>query len=255
MEPTIGVVIPAYQPDINRLTEYVYTLNNHLRSSEIRIEIDAPAKRTVNQLADVPATVNVASCRRGKGAAITAGFEALSTDVLSFADADGATPAPEIVSIVKKVTNGGADLAVGSRRHPDANIISHQTFARRRLGNGFAWLARRLLSAKLYDYQCGAKAISAESWERVRGYLCEPGFAWDIELTAFAGAINLNVVEVPIRWEDKPGSTVSPIKDSATLFEALLITRHRTKQLKNEYFHTTIARYQNEPEPLIKRDK
>jgi glycosyltransferase involved in cell wall biosynthesis len=255
MSSTVGIVVPAYRPDIDQLRTYLQTLQETLAPASIVVEIDTPTDGVRDRLHSLPAQVHTVPYRRGKGAAITAGFESLETDVLAFADADGSTPAAELAKVVAAVETGGADLAVGSRRHPDAEIASHQTFARRFLGDAFAWLAGTLLSVSLYDYQCGAKAIDAESWAQVRTHLYESGFAWDVELIAIAGALGLRVEEVPIRWEDQPGSTVSPIGDSLALLKALLATRHRAKRLSDNPLHTAIAAHRDDPTALVERDR
>ncbi|SDJ21814.1 Glycosyl transferase family 2 [Halovenus aranensis] len=251
MAPTLGLVIPAYQPDIEQLSTYVDALIGGLGPETVRIELDAASEQIVDQLADLPAEVSAVPYRRGKGAAITAGFEALDTDVFAFADADGATPAPELVRVVEAVQTGSADLAVGSRRHPESTVATHQTFARRRLGDTFAWLARRLLAVDLHDYQCGAKALTRSAWRQIRGHLYEPGFAWDIELIAMAGAMGLSVEEVPIEWHDRPNSTVSPVRDSFRLARALFGARHRAKQVSDNPLHTAIAQRRDQPTALV----
>ncbi|WP_324758752.1 glycosyltransferase [Haloarcula sp. GH36] len=255
MSPTVGVVVPAYRPDVAQLRRYVQAIDDTLSPTTILVELDAPKSGVLEKLTDLPARVESVPYRRGKGAAITAGFERLETDVLAFADADGSTPAESLQAVVDPVVQGSADLSVGSRRHPDATVASHQTRARRFLGDGFAWLAGQLLSVRLYDYQCGAKAMDAEAWERVRVHLYEPGFAWDVELVAMAGALDLRVTEVPIEWEDQPGSTVSPVRTSIALFRALLASRHRAKQLRDSTLHTAIAARREEPTALVKRDR
>ncbi|MFC6973967.1 glycosyltransferase [Halomicroarcula sp. GCM10025709] len=255
MSPTVGVVVPAYRPDVAQLRRYVQAIDDTLSPTTILVELDAPKRGVPERLADLPARVESVPYRRGKGAAITAGFERLETDILVFADADGSTPVESLQAVVDPVLDGSADLSVGSRRHPDATVASHQTRARRFLGDGFAWLAGQLLSVRLYDYQCGAKAIDADAWERVRAHLYEPGFAWDVELVAMAGALDQRVTEVPIEWEDKPGSTVSPVRTSVALFRALLAARHRAKQLRDSTLHTAIAARREEPTALVKRDR
>ncbi|WP_276271507.1 glycosyltransferase [Haloarcula litorea] len=255
MSPSLGVVVPAYRPDVARLRSYVEDVATTLEPDEVVVELDAPEPGVPEQLADLPGRVETVPYRRGKGAAVTGGFESLSTDVLAFADADGSTPADALAEVVDPVRDGDADLGVGSRRHPDAEVLSHQTFARRFLGDGFAWLAGRLLSVSLFDYQCGAKAIDADAWEEVRAHLYEPGFAWDVELVAVAGALDLRVTEVPIVWEDRPGSTVSPVRDSVALLRALLSARHRAKRLRDDRLHTAIASRREEPTALVERDR
>jgi len=255
MSPTVGIVVPAYRPDVPELRRYVTAIVDRLAPAAIVVELDAPETGVPARLDELPASVETVPYRRGKGAAVTAGFETLDTDVLAFADADGSTPVDSLATVSERVRTGEAALAVGSRRHPDATVASHQTFARRFLGDGFAWLAGRLLSVSLFDYQCGAKAITAEGWAQVRSHLYEPGFAWDVELVAIAGALDLRVREVPIRWEDQPGSTVSPIRDSVALFRALLAARHRAKQLRDDRLHTAIAARRDEPTALVERDR
>lgn len=212
MTRTVGVVVPAFRPDVEQLCAYVRAVDERLAPDVIRIELDNPEPGVAERLGTLPATVNAVDRRRGKGAAVTAGFEALETDLLAFADADGATPADSLAAVVAPVRSDEADLAVGSRRHPEATVRSHQTVARRFLGDGFAWIARRLLDAHLHDFQCGAKALTRETWRALRPNLRETGFGWDIELIASAGALDRRIVEVPVVWEDQPGSTVSPVR-------------------------------------------
>ena len=250
MEPSLGIVVPAFRPDVDRLVDYVRELAGRLGPAAVRVELDDPRSRTESRLrsADLPASVVVSAVRtrRGKGAAITDGFEALDTDLLLFVDADGSTPVESVDRILEPLYAGRADVAAGSRRHPESTVTSHQTFARRHLGDGFAWLARRLLDAELYDYQCGAKALTAEWWDHVRGHLYEPGFAWDIELLAIAAALGARVVEVPIEWEDQPGSTVSPVRTALSLARALVVVRHRAKRLGSSRLHDAIAEHRDE---------
>jgi glycosyltransferase involved in cell wall biosynthesis len=254
MQRSVGVVVPAYRPDVERLAEYVSAIAERLDPTAIRIELDVPQPGVVERLSSLPATVATVPYRRGKGRAITTGFEALDTHVLVFADADGSTPVEALASVVRPVLDGEADLAVGSRRHPEAHIARHRTFARRRLGDTFAWLARRLLAPQLFDYQCGAKAISREAWETVREHLYEPGFAWDIELVAIAGALDHRIVEVPIEWHDQPESTVSPVQTSVALARGLLAARHRAALIHENRLHGVIAS-QREEHPLVNVDE
>ncbi|MDZ7746322.1 MAG: glycosyltransferase [Halobacteriales archaeon] len=252
MNRSLGIVLPAYDPDTDRLARYVDTLHETLAPETISVELDAPDEQTRAAVEALPVTLNAVPYRRGKGAAITAGFESLDTDVRCFLDADGSTPAHAAEKIIKRVGDG---LAVGSRRHPDSNVIGHQTVARRFLGDGFAWIARRLLAANLYDYQCGAKAITDEAWDDVRAHLYEPGFAWDIELVAMTAALGYEVREIPIEWEDAPGSTVDPLRTAIDMGRALIAARHRAKRITNSRLHDALAARRDEPVALVEREE
>jgi hypothetical protein len=229
--PSVGIVVPAYRPDPDQLVSYCRALETTVDPDTIRIELDAASDAVRDALAAAPATVNAVDTRRGKGAAITAGFDALDESIRVFADGDGSTPATSIADLIAPITADSADLTAGSRRHPEAVVDGHQTRARRRMGDGFAWLARRVLPVPLHDYQCGAKAIDAETWSAVRPHLYEAGFAWDIELVTVADALGYRVREVPVEWTDQPGSTVEPLTTALELWRALFRSRRRARRL------------------------
>jgi Glycosyl transferase family 2. len=232
-------VIPAYRPDISQLSQFVEALQETVEPAVLRVEIDNPRLGVPAQLARLPADVGTAPTRRGKGAAITDGFDTLETDTLVFADADGAAPPSSVEAVLAPVVSGDTDLAVGSRRHPDATVTTHQTLFRRQMGDVLAWVARRFLPVRLYDYQCGLKAITADAWTEIRTHIGEQGFAWDLELISFAGAVGTQPLEVPIEWHDQPGSTVSPIRAPVEFARALASVRYRA---------STISAGRSEPE-------
>ena len=258
---SVGIVIPAYRPDPTLLADYITTLNKRLSPAAIRIELDGSVSHINHVLADLPETVtaNTVDSRRGKGAAVTDGFEALiandAIDILAFVDADGSTHAESVADLLNPILETDADVSVGSRRHPDATIASHQTIMRRRLGDGFAWLARRLLDVQLYDYQCGAKAVTREAWRKIRTHLHESGFAWDFEFISTANALEYQVVEVPVRWEDRPKSTVSPMKTALHLARSLIISRHQSRALRGSHVHRLLNDIRSKPQALVERER
>jgi len=228
MTDTLGVVIPAYEPDVDALTQYLREIDAQLSPAVIRVEIDSPQADQLSALETTPAEVNAVGRRRGKGGAITEGFDSLGTDILAFADADGSVPASSLADVVDPTRRGETALTIGSRRHPDAEIVDHQTVGRRLLGDAFAAVARQLLPTRCYDYQCGAKALRAAAWSDIRHYCYERGFAWDLELLSVADALGYGIREVPVTWEDHPDTTVDPIPTAVELGGALLAIRSRT---------------------------
>ncbi|WP_247002763.1 dolichol-P-glucose transferase [Halosolutus gelatinilyticus] len=248
---SVGIVVPAFRPDVDRLVSYVAALDDRIAPETIRIELDAPDPATRDALSSLPAQINAVADRRGKGAAITDGFEALETPVLAFADADGSTPARSLAAVVDVVVDGVAPVCAGSRRHPTAPEQSHRTVGRRLLGDGFAWLARQVLDVSLYDYQCGAKALTRPAWESVRTHLYERGFAWDLELLAIAAAMGFDVAEQPVVWNDVQRSTVDPIATPIELCRAMVSVRHRAKVLQGHPVHSVLP---NRSRPLVLDD-
>ncbi len=253
MGDRVGIVIPAYEADPTRLGAYINRLNADLSPAQIHVEVDRPTDAVLERLAETSASIRVSGKRRGKGSAITAGFDQLDTDVLAFVDADGSTPPSSLVAVLEPVLTDDTDLAVGSRRHPDATVPVHQSRVRRRLGDLFVAVARRILPVSLYDYQCGAKAINRETWDRVRPELRSPGFAWDIELICLVAASGSRLREVPILWEDRPGSTVPPVRAGFGFARALLRGWHRGRIVRGSRLHQWIDRVAPRSTPLVER--
>ncbi|WP_226010812.1 glycosyltransferase [Halomicrobium salinisoli] len=231
MSESVGVIIPAYDPDVLTLEKYIKRIRDVLSPEVIRVEIDTPRQKHIDRLSESADEINVATSRRGKGGAIMEGFDALKTDIYAFADADGSVPATSLNDILRQIQNGTADVSIGSRRHPSSQIVKHQTVIRRLLGDGFAYTARKMLPTQCRDYQCGAKAIRSDVWEAVGHHCYEPGFAWDLEFVSVAGSLGYEIAEVPVKWEDHPDSTVNPISTSIELATALIDVKRRTNAI------------------------
>ncbi len=251
MSADVGIVIPALDPDPERIAAYIEALEVELEPDRIHVELDCPSEAAPASLADTVATVYTADERRGKGAAITAGFERLNTDILAFVDADGSTPPASLDAVLGPLIDGDADLSVGSRRHPDATVRTHQSRLRRRSGDLFVHVAGAILPVSLHDYQCGAKAIRADTWQEVKPHLVTPGFGWDIELVSIAHVLGARLTEVPIVWEDKPGSTVSLVRTVPDFGGALLRSWHRAGVISGAGLHVLIDGFLRSPPSLV----
>jgi glycosyltransferase involved in cell wall biosynthesis len=153
--------------------------------------------------------------RRGLLAAMEAG-----ATVVGYLDADLATPPDEMLRLVKIVSEGAAQVALGSRVALLGRRIARKP-SRHYLGRVFATMASILLDLRVYDTQCGAKAFAATPL--LAKALDEPfhaRWAFDVELIGrlLAGAEDLPglgedaFVEMPLRvWSDVAGSKLRPL--------------------------------------------
>lgn len=131
--------------------------------------------------------------RPGKGAALRAGFEAATGDIVVHLDADGSTDPAEIPSFVETLING-ADYAKGSRFARGGS--SDDITPLRRIGNwGFVALANGLFGSRFSDITYGYNAV----WRRHHVLLAPEIDGWAHEIIANIRAYRrgLRVVEVP----------------------------------------------------------
>jgi glycosyltransferase involved in cell wall biosynthesis len=140
----------------------------------------------------MPAVRVVRQERPGKGAALRAGFEAATGDIVVHLDADGSTDPNEIPAFVSTLL-AGADYAKGSRfaaggRTDDITPL-------RRLGNwSFVALANILFGSRFTDITYGYNAI----WRRHHHLLAPEIDGWAHEIVGNIRAFRrgLRVVEV-----------------------------------------------------------
>ena len=151
-----------------------------------------------------------------KGGALIEGFKLASFgDLIGYVDADGATPPPAFLDLVKKIN--GADCVIGSRWLPDSVIHQAQTGNRRFASRVFHFIVQLLFRLNIHDTQCGAKVIKREVVEKIHPNLRIADLAFDINLLVAVKYAGFRILEVPTEWTDKAGSKVT-----ASLFRSSL---------------------------------
>ncbi len=129
---------------------------------------------------------------RGKGAALRAGFQAATGDIIVALDADGSTDPAEIPAFVGTLL-AGADYAKGSRFIQGAGTTD-MTFLRR-MGNwGFVTIANLLFRTRFSDITYGYNAV----WRHHKDALAPEIDGWAHEIIGNIRATRngLRVVEV-----------------------------------------------------------
>jgi dolichyl-phosphate beta-glucosyltransferase len=87
-------------------------------------------------------------------------------------------------------------------------------------------LAVRLLGlASMPDTQCGLKVFRADVVRPLFEPLAVERFAFDVEVLARAQRLDLKVREVPIHWEHREASRVSPLRDGSRMLRDILRVR------------------------------
>ncbi len=160
----------------------------------------------------------------GKGGAIIAGLKAVSEqiDYIGFVDADGAIAPAEYDKLLEKLSaDPTIGLAIASRWVKGAKFIRKQTLSRQISSRAFNLIVRLIFGFNFHDTQCGAKILTYDSFIKIKDQLQESSFAFDIELLWQAKNLKIKTVEVPIDWQDRPGSSVVVAKNLKPVAEAL----------------------------------
>lgn len=178
-------------------------------------------------LADrLPIRIERLAENRGKGAAVRAGMLAARGDPIFYFDADLSTPLAEMERFLAALA-AGADLVVGTRKHPQARIERWQPPHRVWLGRCYTRLANAVLGLAVSDFTCGFKAFRAAAAREIftRGRLDR--WSFDAEILFLARHLGLRLAELPVRWADRPDSRVRVGSAMVKSFaELLAIRRH-----------------------------
>jgi len=238
------LVIPCLK-ESGRLPSYLNDLVLLLRQQPYRTSIlivddgsgsseQVRLKEIVSTVGSTPDVTVDSLCldrNMGKGYAIRQGWQArASARWLAFADADGATPAYEVIRIFSAIHRGNDTQRCyfGSRVRMLGRSVDRD-WKRHFIGRLYATLVGLAINESIYDSQCGFKVIPGQAFADVSETLRENRFAFDSELITAVSEAGYQMEEVPVDWKDVPGSKVSIIRDSARMVESLFLIQNRKK--------------------------
>ncbi|MGD9497593.1 MAG: dolichyl-phosphate beta-glucosyltransferase [Armatimonadota bacterium] len=233
----LSIIIPAYN-ERDCLEQAVRAARHYFDARALPGEVivvddgsvdDTRAIAESQRREDARVRVEGYGANRGKGYAVRWGVQRARGEVIVFLDADLATPVGEIDQVLPAV-EGGADVVVGTRVHPQARIERAQSPVRQFMGAGFRWLARAMLGLRVSDITCGFKAFTRAAAQRIFAAATIDGWAFDAELLVIAQRLGLRVVEVPVRWSDRRDSRVRPLRNALQSWRQLRLIRRRMRE-------------------------
>ncbi len=230
----LSVILPAFDEAL-RLPSYLAAIRSYFDGGaagpyEVIVVDDGSLDGTaevVTRITDWPQLRLLRHARNeGKGAAVRSGMSAARGELLLFADADGAAPIDQSARLIAAIATG-ADVAVGSRLLPDAEVSRSRQWHRGLAGRIFAGAARRLLGIGVLDTQCGFKMFRAAAAVKLFTAIREERYLFDLELLLLAKEFHLNVVEVPIRWHEVSGGHMRLLVELPRIIAGLWRLRRR----------------------------
>jgi dolichyl-phosphate beta-glucosyltransferase len=240
--PVLTLVIPAFN-EAARLPQSLVELQRHSSGwdfpYEIIVVVEPSSDHTV-ELAEKAAKsypelkVIANPVHRGKGFAVRTGMLASNGELVFFTDSDLSTPLKDLdraVALFKAQPD--IDVIVGSRKHPDSQILQHQSPMRELMGDTFNRFVRVLAGFKFLDTQCGFKGFRADAARQIFERAQIDGFSFDVEVLLLAEAMNFVVMEVPVHWSNSPESKVNVVGDSLKMLRDLFQVRKIVRDAMN----------------------
>jgi dolichyl-phosphate beta-glucosyltransferase len=172
--------------------------------------------------------VRLIRCTRpGKGAAVRAGLLASRAPYVGFCDADMATDLSAVDEAMKLLLDG-RPVVLGSRAHP-ASVVEDRHSVLRKAGAAVFRAAARRIAPGVTDTQCGLKFFAGPIARAAAHNLRAPGYAFDIELIARCRQLGAEPTEIPVRWQDVPGSSFSVWRHSLAVFAEVAAIRQAVR--------------------------
>jgi glycosyltransferase involved in cell wall biosynthesis len=231
----ISVVVPAYNEErgiaatVRSLCDW---LSARYADFEIIVVDNASTDGTPAALAPLADGERVRVLRNetnlGKGHSVRRGMLAARGALRLHCDADCAVCLPSLERMVELA--GEADVVVGSRLAPGAEIAVRQPLRRRMAGRPFIELCRLVLREPTHDLFCGFKLWRAAAARDAFGSVSQPGWVFDAEALALARAHGHRIVETGIVWEDREGSRLQMSRVLVPVVRDLLRARANVRR-------------------------
>jgi len=229
LTPKLSIVIPAYNEE-KRLSTLLQNLEYKKLSFpyEIIIVLDGCKDNSIKvALAwqnKLPIKIIDYFKNGGKAYAIKKGVELAMGNIIAFMDADGATDLANINLFLDKINKENFDIAIGSRKIKGAEI-EKQPLYRHLLGIIFPLITKLFLGLNYLDTQCGYKFFKKDVAKYLFKNCKSNGFEFDFEILFLAAKNNFKTIELPVKWADKEGSKVNPVKDGFKMLKTVIKMR------------------------------
>lgn len=176
---------------------------------------------------------DVIGCRtRGKGATVRTGIMHSRARWVGYCDADLSTPADTIDEGMHQLGRG-FDVVIASRRCTGGRYVVEQPLLRRAAGWAFR-TATAPLTGPITDTQCGLKLFDGAVARELFSKCQLTGFAFDVEILALARRADVRMVEFPVDWTHRDGSTLKVRRETLRIARELVTLRRNLRRVNGD---------------------
>lgn len=202
----IAVLIPCYN-ESKTIEKVVKDYKKVLPSADIYV-YDNNSIDGTDEIARNAGAIVRYEYRQGKGNVIRSMFREIDADCYLMIDGDDTYPAESAVNMCNLVLEGKADMVIGDRLSSTYFKENKRHF--HNFGNRIVrFLINKLFHNNIKDIMTGYRAFS---YEFVKGYpVLSKGFEIETEMTIHAVDKNFKIVEIPVKYRDRPKGSVSKL--------------------------------------------
>ena len=214
----LSVIVPAYK-EKERIGRTLLEIEEYLSKKDFLYEVLVVVDGSPDNTAEVARNygVQVRNLRvienkknHGKGYVVRQGLLEARGKYRLFMDADGSTSIQHLDVFLPEIEKNDTDVIIGSRAIEGSYIQVRQSRHREIMGDMGNWLIRITLGLWAFpDTQCGFKMLSANASQEVARRMVVNRFGFDFELIVLARKLGFSLKQLPVRWLNEEGSTVS----------------------------------------------
>ncbi|MBN8216026.1 MAG: glycosyltransferase [Spirochaetes bacterium] len=235
--PRIAVLIPCYNEE-STISETVRDFRKALPRAVIHVYDNNSTDDTARVARKAGARVT-GEPLQGKGHVIRSMFREVEADVYVMVDGDRTYPAESVHELLAPVLEGRADMAVGDRHSNESYRLENKR-PFHQAGNALIpWLINRLWHADLRDVMSGYRAFNRRFVKQIA--VLTAGFEVETELTLNALDARMRIVEIPVRYRDRPAGSFSKLHTFRDGWRILVLILAILKDYRPLFFFGLIA--------------
>lgn len=230
--PTVDITIPVYNEEqdlprsIDILTRY---LKENLENPWRVIIADNGSTDNTLSVAELLSTkysgvTSVRIPQKGRGRALRQVWLESTANIVSYMDVDLSTDLVHLKHLIQAVEEG-AHIAIGSRIIKGSKI--KRSLKREVISRCYNALIRIMFLTPFRDAQCGFKAVDRNAAKALVPLVKNNNWFFDTELLIIASARGFRIKEIPVHWEDDPGTSVKVVSTAWEDLKGLLRLRFR----------------------------
>jgi glycosyltransferase involved in cell wall biosynthesis len=223
MKKTVALVIPAFNEA--QTIEAVIQAFDSLEEDFAIWVVDNNSHDSTGTLAQVCLDRSsrvggvIRELQPGKGAAIRRALLEIEADIFVLCDGDMTYPAEKLPDLLSPILAGTADMVVGDRHSLGAYAAQNKR-PLHNLGNKTVTsLVNFFFNSRLRDIMSGFRAFNGRVADLYPALV--EGFEIETDLTLFALDKKLRIVEIPIRYSDRPEGSESKLRTLRDGFKVL----------------------------------